>query len=178
MTLQSWEPIIGDNESLIFDLIFINAKEGNFKKMVTTAQMSEYKMGKLFVDNKNGRSIIIEAVLGNQNNFIKIILDAFYKKQPYFLHKFMNHRDYDGMTPLMYAVYHNLKNIVLTLTSYKCDLDIVNNNYETALMIAARTNNTELFDVLVKTGADTEIKNKFGEIAYNLFPKRMTRRNK
>tara|TARA_B100000242_G_C42929802_1_gene431255 strand:+ start:149 stop:679 length:531 start_codon:yes stop_codon:yes gene_type:complete len=176
MTLQSWEPLIGDNESLIFDLVFINAKEGNFKKMVKTAQMSEYKMGKLFVDNENGRNIIIEAVLGNQNNFIKIIFEAFHRKEPYFLDEFMNHRDYDGMTPLMYAVYHNLKNIVHTLTYYQCDLNIVNNNYETALMIAAKSNNTELFNILVKAGADTEINNKFGKIAHDLFPRRTARR--
>ena len=72
----------------------------------------------------------------------------------------LNHRNFEGVTPLMMAVSNGDIDSVKLLIKKGADLNYYNQNGENALIIAVFENKTEIFKLLLDAGADLLTKNK------------------
>lgn len=68
-------------------------------------------------------------------------------------------------TPLIAAVYHNETNVVNYLLTRKVNLDLRDNEGNTALIWAITTDNTNTVRLLLEAGADVTVTGKFGSAA-------------
>ena len=62
-----------------------------------------------------------------------------------------------GRTPLHYAVGQNHAQVVAQLIAGKADLDLVNGNGRSALIIAAKNRRREIAQLLVLAGANLQV---------------------
>lgn len=63
-----------------------------------------------------------------------------------------------GYSPLMDSVWRNNAELVKTVVSYKPDLNLVCNDGQTPLVLAVGNGNEEICDVLLRYGADPDVK--------------------
>lgn len=78
----------------------------------------------------------------------------------------INRRDIDGNTAVFFAASEEDR--LQFLINKGADINYLNNKGETALMQAARLNSLYKTETLLKTGADTKIKNKNGKMAVDI----------
>ena len=70
---------------------------------------------------------------------------------------------YFGMTPLMIACYVNAEKAAAQLIAYEADINKPDEDGISALMYAARKNNPNLIQILLRNGADKDAKDKNGK---------------
>lgn len=74
----------------------------------------------------------------------------------------INSKDNDGSTPLHYAAYHGNTHVVGLLIARKVQIDIPNNDNETALIVACRKHREDIVLALTKAKANVRIHSSFG----------------
>merc|ERR1712098_302646 len=77
----------------------------------------------------------------------------------------VHHQNYHGWTALHFAAYNGCLNACKALLENKANIDATKEDGETPLMVAARTNNINVFQFLFKNGADDTITNSGGKSA-------------
>mmetsp|Transcript_39515 Transcript_39515/g.40270 ORF Transcript_39515/g.40270 Transcript_39515/m.40270 type:complete len:416 (+) Transcript_39515:190-1437(+) len=71
-------------------------------------------------------------------------------------------------TPLMYSAMRGNTGIVRCLLGCMCDLDAVNVDGNSALMLAIRCGQNEVVQLLIRAGADIDITNNYDKTAYDM----------
>jgi ankyrin repeat protein len=93
---------------------------------------------------------LIKEIIGDNYRAVKFLIDNGAK---------IDHRDYLGNTPLMYAAYYGRGDIVNLMLSYKdVDINARNNIGETALIIAAGKGYDGIVKKLLGLGVNTSYK--------------------
>jgi len=81
----------------------------------------------------------------------------------------VNTENDDGNTPLIFSVHTTMNaNLAQLLIASEADVDVMNNERETALMYAAWTGQAEVVRLLIKNGANVDVKNSDGNTALTL----------
>jgi ankyrin repeat protein len=77
----------------------------------------------------------------------------------------INNKDEHGLTILMYTCANKFTTLLeFIVTECFADINIRNNDGETALFWAAKTGNFRNIKFLIESGADTNIKNNYGRM--------------
>lgn len=77
----------------------------------------------------------------------------------------VNTSTYNGITPLMYAVQNQNKDIIGYLIDKGADIDVKPQNGITPLLAACRSGDLEIIELIIRKGADINISNKNGVTA-------------
>lgn len=80
----------------------------------------------------------------------------------------INHRSYDGATPLLLAVSLGRIDIALTLIEYGADVNVSDNEGISSLHLAGQIPNVNLLNSLLDHGADVFVKTNQGNLALAL----------
>jgi|TARA_B100000315_G_scaffold107356_1_gene98529 ankyrin repeat protein len=83
-------------------------------------------------------------------------------------HNFINAKDKNGNTALMYAASNDKIDIAKILLDAGADVNAINKRRSTALIIAAWHGYINMVEVLINAGADVSVKNKDGNTALKI----------
>jgi ankyrin repeat protein len=74
----------------------------------------------------------------------------------------INTESIDGVTPLIYAVLNNKPEAVKMILNYKPVIDKLTSSYETALLIAVKSDYFDICEALIRAGADVDYPDRNG----------------
>ncbi len=81
----------------------------------------------------------------------------------------INARDNNGWTPLLRsASVGGVKEVADLLCKFKADVNVLDNEKKSALMVAVINGNQPFVQVLVENGADLNLKNEYGRTPYEM----------
>lgn len=110
-------------------------------------------------------TVLHQAVSGGNEEIIKLILNKIKEKFNQDLqqiYQFINAKDYEGDTPLMWAVEGRKINVVKILLEYGVDIDVQNNGGMTAVHWAVEVGYLDIIKCLVEKRANVEAKDNNG----------------
>lgn len=96
----------------------------------------------------------------NWKEGVEFIIDTFFLSENY-----INRKDYDGFTALMYASQRGHIEVVESLVNRGADIEATDNNKGTALMHASHWGHSKVVKYLVSKGANIEAKDENGQTA-------------
>lgn len=73
-----------------------------------------------------------------------------------------DHKTFQNVTPLMYAVANNKLDAVVALITYHPDVNVMTTISETPLLAAVKNGNLEIAEVLIRDSADINLGDRFG----------------
>jgi len=111
--------------------------------------------------NKNNESALSCTLDMGYTQSAEILLEAGCKK-------IIDHQGLCFQTPLIRATKYNLITMIILFIKYGCNLNLQDQDGNTALMHAVIKDNVSAVQILLAAGADTTIKNKDGKKAYDL----------
>jgi predicted FMN-binding regulatory protein PaiB len=120
----------------------------------TLLQGHEEKHINLNIQNSDGNTPLMIAVINNRVNNVSLLIQAGAN---------LNIQNFEGNTALMLAVINNRVNIVSLLIRAGADLNIIGRNGVTPLMVATRNNNFGIMRDLIEAGADINFTSERGE---------------
>ena len=138
---------LNDNEgkNCLFYLFYnFNNDENKNIKYEMAKEILENKNCKIdinSINNKTGKNILMESIIINDINFIKLILNY----NPNI--NYINPKD--GNTPIHYAIFTKNKEIIKLLLDRNCELNIKNHNQQTPVDLTQISNcETEIYSML------------------------------
>jgi len=128
------------------------------------------------IDSRCNKTNLMRQVSFEDNDSIRDYIDIGNEKDLNKLKDVINIKNSTYRTALMYAVISGSYDFVedlITLTSGTIDLNVQDIDGKTALMYAVDFYNPDIFELLVKAGADLNIQNKCKQTAYDLAKKKL-----
>ena len=184
-----------NQESILHRLVIMDIKKlfiNSFDVLKSKFEKNEFTSFINYQDQQGNTSLLYASFKGNYD-IIKILLDngADYKirnymglsvmhmaaqgDKPAFLIYFKDKykvdildRDFNGNTPLHWAVNSTAENSINFLISWMDDINQVDKKGQTALHIAIHTLRPKLIKKLLYKGADIYLKNNIGESVYDI----------
>jgi ankyrin repeat protein len=130
--------------------LFCTARSGN----ITMLNILIDRKTDLNIRSKTGSSALHYAITKGHTDVVRLLLDSGAN---------VNTQDRYGWTPLRCAVKGNQLESVKLLLDHKADTEIRGNQERTPLLLAAELGYTEIFEALVRAGADLDARLPSGE---------------
>ena len=104
--------------------------------------------------DKDGNSLLHIAVFNNNPDIVRfLVVNA----------SNINSKNEEGNTPLHFSIFWNYIGLFKYLLRNGADYNIVNNDLESAFMLALRLGRQEMIDILLTFDVDLSLTNKFNE---------------
>lgn len=106
----------------------------------------------LDITNSSGETPLIEAIILNKKDIVKLLLDQDKNKI------LLNKPDDSGHTPLMWAILENNYPIFKLLIDQEgIDINKTNHNQENALFLAVKTRNNDMIKDILRKNVDNKL---------------------